>query len=166
MVFRSHRAGKVYRAAGNVGMNVDATGKNHHSGRVDGATAASRRDKLVGIGVQVADLAVDPVGGIVNRATGNRKHADESGREIGAERTSVRYTRGVAQKTTDKVCATMPTLYLRLEHLGSRAHPIGLIGDCLIDSADDFFVGRIGALQRRSQRYRDFIHTVSRTGRH
>src|SRR5579875_2796420 len=68
MVLRNHRPREVERSAGNVRMHVHAAGENHHAGCVDSATALDTGHDTAAGDADVADFAVDIVGGIVDFA--------------------------------------------------------------------------------------------------
>src|SRR4029079_19677599 len=75
MVFGSHGAREVNRAAGHVGVHVNASGKANHSRGIDRAAATRGGDESASIvDEEIFDLPVDAVGRIVDFAARNTKH--------------------------------------------------------------------------------------------
>ena len=81
--------------------------------------------------------AVDAVGGIVDFSARDSKH--------GLPALASRYTCEVS--------------HLRLASIGQ---PERLLGDRLVDPADDFLIRGIRRLERRLQRHRDLVHAIGR----
>ena len=76
-VLRGQLAGGVHLRAGDVGVDVDATGHHDHPPSVDAAGVGSDvGDHLAVLQAHVADLAVDVVGGVVDGAAtdSDRRH--------------------------------------------------------------------------------------------
>ena len=74
MVLRDHGAGEVEGGAGDMGVNVHAAGENDHARRIDGAAVRHVGDDPAVRDADVADLAVDVVGRIVDFAAFNPQH--------------------------------------------------------------------------------------------
>ena len=149
MVFRRHRAGEVDRAAGDVRVNIDAAGKDDHPRRIDRPAAVDRRDESARIvDAEVFDLAVDAVGRVVDFSARDSKHGLPELATGSPDCRSRSYTCDVN--------------HLRLASIGQ---PERLLGDRLVDPANDFFIGRIRRLQRRLQRHRDLVHAIRRARR-
>ncbi len=74
VVLRDHGAGEVQGGAGDVRVDIDAAGEDDHAGGVDGAAALDLRDDAAVRDADVADLAVDAVGGVVNPPVCDPQH--------------------------------------------------------------------------------------------
>ena len=74
VVFRDHRPGEVKCGPGDVGMDIDPAGEDHHAGRIDGAPAFDLFNDAAVRDADIPDLAVDPVGGVVDLPTRYPKH--------------------------------------------------------------------------------------------
>jgi len=72
MVFGRHRAGEIDRAAGDVGVNVDAAGEDDQAGSVDRAAGGDGAGEAAGVvDANVFDLAVDAVGRVIDFSASN-----------------------------------------------------------------------------------------------
>jgi len=77
LVLGDEAAREVERAAGDVRVDIHAAGHHDGAAGIDGASARGEiglGDEAAVSNAKVRDDAVDPVGGIVDRPTGDAKH--------------------------------------------------------------------------------------------
>src|SRR5262249_19031256 len=68
VIFGDQGAGEVERRAGDGGVDVDPAGKHNQAGRVDGPPALDGLDDASTANADVANDAIDAVGGVVDSA--------------------------------------------------------------------------------------------------
>lgn len=74
MIFGRHRSCEIDRAAGNMGMHVDSTGKDDHTTGVDGPPVFDRLHELAIRDAQISYLAVNSIRRVVDLAAGDSEH--------------------------------------------------------------------------------------------
>ena len=74
VILGGHRPGKVERGAGDVGVDIHATGEDEHAGCVDHAAALDLRHDPAVRDAKILDHTVDAIRGIVDLPAGDSQH--------------------------------------------------------------------------------------------